>query len=360
MEPGAVVISSPSGSPESKRQKTDELDAPDLALDALLAEQAAATSVMETGAPKWAIALQTTLQNQIQKSHGLMLSFHERLQKIEERDQGRDQEFNRRLQRLEELVGSMGHTPTPGNPSGESALPGSTGNFNQVPPPRDVPRVLPAPAAVPQVQPGDVGLDAGMRTDYNHIIVGGWKDGTKREQILTSAKAVVDLHRLTLDVDDLVVFGKRAAVCHMFLKSLPHQSSVERYLSIKQQLHEKHQIVHQSGNSLMWFTASKPKEVRLKNRKTKVARDMLEDYLSSISANVEVDVEWGKALIWAGDMRVAASSPTTLMPADGHRVISVLTDSNQEDRRFHFNITRLSNLTGAEQSHIERDLYRRQ
>ena len=87
---------------------------------------------------------------------------------------------------------------------------------------------------------------------------------------------------------------------------------------------------------------------------------MIESFLSSVSSNLEVDVEWRKAILWVDRYRVAADKLPSLMAEDSHRVISISTDSTQPEHAFHFNITRLSNLTGSQQDHIEKGLFTRQ
>ena len=103
--PQEVVIASPSGSPELNRQKCEDDDLPaDLELDGLLAQQDDAKVLTDAGAPAWAVALQNSLQHQIQRSQGLMMTFHERLQRLESKEPQCNSDYDRRLQNLERML----------------------------------------------------------------------------------------------------------------------------------------------------------------------------------------------------------------------------------------------------------------
>ena len=353
--PQEVVIASPSGSPELKRQKCEDDDLPaDLELDGLLAPQDDAKVLTDAGAPAWAVALQNSLQHQIQRSQGLMMTFHERLQRLESKEPQCNSDYDRRLQNLERMLAeftgaSAGQVSSdPPHPSGRT--PTARPDYRRVPPPRET---------GPPTSAG-AGTGSGLLTDYSHIVIGGWPDGTRRDDILSEAKAVIQLHRPALQYSDLDVYGKRASVCHLHFQGIDQTTAFEQYVSIRNQLHEKHRTSSAPGASLMWFSASKPLAVRLQNRKTMGAKTMIESFLSSVSSNLEVDVEWRKAILWVDRYRVAADKLPSLMAEDSHRVISISTDSTQPEHTFHFNITRLSNLTGSQQDHIEKGLFTRQ
>ena len=366
-EPAALVVASPSVSPDIKRQRTNNDTQQDLDAEAELAAMLAVRddthefenqALEEAGAPKWAIALQSNIQGQIQKNehqlqryHELMLSFHGRLQSLEKSQNY--SEMDARVKRLEQLVADLSSAPSiaprgPGSPEGRSE------NFNQVPPPQSVRTNLPSP-------PPSVPMSAnGLQTDYCHIIVGGWEDGSGRKEILTSAKAVIDLHDPSLDIVDLDVRGKRSQVCHLLLSPLPQSAAFDRYINLRRQLHEKHRVSSAPDSLLMWFTASKPQPARQKNRRSLRAQQMLQEYLTSISSQLEVDTEWGKGIIWIHKSRAAASDPADLRATVGDKIISISTDSKQPDHPFHFNVSRISKLTEAEESHVEKGLYARQ
>ena len=142
----------------------------------------------------------------------------------------------------------------------------------------------------------------------------------------------------------------------MYLKKEEHRSAYDRYQSIRDQLREKFPVDAQSAVK-MWFAASKPKAVRMRNRCIMQANIRLQQFLAQISSQVELEVEWSKGLIWLGNKRVAADDPLVLGASDGQYVISLSTDPMQANVMIHFNLTHISNMTGEEQRKIEAALH---
>ena len=83
---------------------------------------------------------------------------------------------------------------------------------------------------------------------------------------------------------------------------------VQRYLTLRQHLHEKHGVESSDDTKLLWFSASKPRSVRLQNKRSMMAKSML----APLFPDLELEVEWKKGVIWAGKSRIAAAFPVAL------------------------------------------------
>ena len=202
-----------------KRQResptiTDALpDDPNAALDALIARNNAASL---PGAPEWAVELH---KNILAPFAVYANTVNQRLSALESANQST--EMGERLQRLEEIVLTM-QASGGGNSSGpprSSAYP--AGPYHAAP--RDVQDALPSnaerlnhhsraqgPATLPrmghdmnQFRTSSASLQQSPAsqqvTDYNHVVIGGWPDGTKRDEILKSAKVVLEKFQPSLD-----------------------------------------------------------------------------------------------------------------------------------------------------------------
>ena len=124
------IAASPSGSPVRKKPCVGgppEEDA-DAMLESLI--QSSKAEVASSGeAPAWALAMQSTLQVQIQRSHNLMLSFHDRLQKLESSD--KHLQLSDRVDKLEQLMQSI----VDGDGKKSEGQPSSIPSYTRVPPP---------------------------------------------------------------------------------------------------------------------------------------------------------------------------------------------------------------------------------
>ena len=360
--------SSPVASPLRKKSRQDDEAELIAARDA---QQMGVGLALNGAKPEWVTDLKQHIAEQFSQFGGLISGFNQRLMRLEE------DASPQRLHRMEEKLGTL---EVALQEIKDQGLQRSTQSA-----PRD--RALPHGAATPLFglpdypltdkqqhreffeAAGDAtGVFGGSRnhaathtyqTDYNHIIVGGWEDGTKRDVILKATNTAVQQHHPPLEVDSLQVYGKRGSICHMFLKPPQTQTAYERYQSIRSQIHDKIPI-DTDGHGNMWFTASKPKAVRMRNRRTMLAKSKLEQFLTQISSQLELDVEWSKGLIWLGNKRIAADTAHTLSASNGQHVIAMSTDPTQAEMVFHFNLTNISNMTGEEQSRIEAALHRLQ
>lgn len=362
--------SSPVASPLRKKSRQEEFDDVEL-ITAREAQQTEVGLAMNGSKPEWVTDLKQHIAEQFSQFSGLVSGFNQRLMRLEE------DASPQRLHRMEEKLGNLELALQELKDQGLSRSTQAA--------PRD--RALPQSAAPPFIglpdyplkdeqqhrtffETGRVGPSMfgdsrdhaathTYQTDYNHVIVGGWEDGTKRDVILKATSTAIQQHNPPLEVDSLQVYGKRGSICHMFLKPPQAQTAYERYQSIRNQIHDKIPI-DASGHGKMWFTASKPKAVRMRNRRTMLAKSKLEQFLTQISSQLELDVEWSKGLIWLGNKRIAADTTHTLSASNGQYVIAMSTDPTQAEMVFHFNLTNISNMTGEEQGRIEAALHRLQ
>ena len=341
-------MASPSTSPQRKKHCVQPItDDPDEELDKLLNAGQSSTVATTEDAPAWAIAMQSTLQLQIQRSHNLMISFHDRLQKLEAGEE--NQEMAERISKLENTVKELLEKGGEGKAS-----------FNRVPPPGQHDQKS-SPLFTPVAQHGpNRGALSETHADYCHLIIGGWDDGSKRDEILKSARRVLDLHQPPLEIQDLVVYGKRSTISHLYLPPMEHQMAYERYATIREQLHDRHPTSDRDGATKMWFAASKPKEVRMRNRKIMKARVILEDLVRESGVQCEIDIEWSKGLIWGGSYRIASDTRETLMPNPEDCLISFSTDDTQPHAMFFFSLTKIASLLGKSQVDVEKGLFSRQ
>ena len=169
----ALVVASPSGSPDHKkpRHDNDEEQDAEKALDAMLAANGPLMERDSSDAPAWAVAMQNSLQIQIQRSHSLMMTFHDRLQRLEQQD--KHPEFEQRLQKLEELVAnSRDHGARQPDRVSEPV-------FSRVPPPQaSTSPGSRTPTHIPPEPREREGAQTTL-TDYCHIIVGAGRMGAR-------------------------------------------------------------------------------------------------------------------------------------------------------------------------------------
>ena len=350
-----LALPSPAGSPESKRMRT-QTGNPDAELDELIPANDYSRSLKENGAPEWALTLHEAFQGQLDRCVGLVSGFHDRLQGLERQFQSdratRAEESARieqRLTQLEQLAKGGQAMPAPPRVFSDTS---KRGEFSAVPPPESC-------------QVGNITSQAttslGQSTDYNHVVIGGWPDGSKRDTIIQQTQKILATHTPALEVTDLIVYGKRASSCHLFLNPVEHARALQRYEAIRQQLHDRHPAEGHPNGQRVWFTASKPRDVRMLHRRTMGARTLVETFLRKIGSSLEIEPEWSKALIWVDSKRIAAAECSTLMlPSNGHKTIAVSTDSSQPQALYHFNVTALSNLTGAAEQDIEQAIFNQQ
>ncbi|CAE7831901.1 unnamed protein product [Symbiodinium sp. CCMP2592] len=361
--------SSPVVSPVRKKSK-QEADEAEL-IAAREAQQPDLGLALNGGKPEWVTDLKQHIAEQFGQFSGLISGFNQRLMRLEE--DASPQRLHRMEEKLVTLETALQEIKDQGLPrptqaaSRDRALPHHTAApITGLPdyPRKDDQQHHPFFEAG-RVGPGMLGdsrdhaATHSYQTDYNHVIVGGWEDGTKRDVILKATSTAIEQHHPPLEVDSLQVYGKRGSICHMYLKPSQAQTAYERYQSIRSQIHDKIPI-DANGHGKMWFTASKPKAVRMRNRRTMLAKSKLEQFLTQISSQLELDVEWSKGLIWLGNKRIAADTTHTLSASNGQYVIAMSTDPTQAEMVFHFNLTNISNMTGEEQCRIEAALHRLQ
>ena len=173
--------------------------------------------------------------------------------------------------------------------------------------------------------------------------------------VLQGIRQILGFCQPPLDVVDVEAYSSRAKVGHVFLRPLEHQASYERFQAIREKLHDQHQP--QGATQNVWILASKPRAMRLRNRRTMLAKGLVQQYLRSSSADVEVAAEWGRSLIWAGTRRVAAAASASLNPLPQHKIIQLSTDPDQAAELYCFNVSALSNIIGDTEAKIETFLY---
>ena len=351
LEHGALPPSSPVASPDSKRARTQGDKEEDLDLE-LVPEPPDFTksddraALVQSGAPEWALAFMNSLDNKMDRCYGLMMGFHERLNRMEQNPIPK--EVEERFRKLEGMIQQAQQQA-----GASSAQPAIT-SYKSVPPP--------AQAPVNYSQQGPIGYGIGstvpssMLTNYNHLIAGGWDDGTKRDIILQNAKMIFDKLQPSVQPTEWVVFGRRNSTCHIHLPELPHNEGLQRFQLIKQQIHDKYQAAP-STSRYMWITASKPKEVRLRNRGTMRAQEKLQNLLQSLGSTLELEVQWGRALIWLDCRRAASAEPSQLLADASSRIVALSTDDSQPGMLYHFNLSAISALTGEPEERVERALF---
>ena len=333
-----LVPRSPDGSPplapvrkKAKGEDDDEFD-PDELMDSMLQAQSEADM---QGAPPWAVALQRTLQLEIRRSSDQVGVLSARLGHLEaERERDR-KEYSDRLDSVEAAL----HRLQQSAPS-------------DAPKPHTFAR-MPPPVEVPTNQPKGFAQNKGD-TDYNHIVVGEWEDGTPRAEIETRLASLFAAHQPTLQVKDIVVYGARGSIGHVFLDKLYGEAAFARYLTIRENMHEKHRAAGPESK-LLWFSASKPLAIRRQNKRTMLARDMMEGLLPE-----KLEVEWKRGVIWWERHRVAASLTCNLRTHSDHKITSLAPDPYQATEMYHFNISTIAVLSGKTREQVEGHLFKAQ
>ena len=191
-------------------------------------------------------------------------------------------------------------------------------------------------------------------TDYNHILCGGWQSDVLRSVVegdtLTFTRGWQPRH--TQAIDRVVVFGRRPRTSHVHLHVLPHEEAKKRFFELRDLYNETATC---SSGSMIWMTASKTMERRLKNRATKKAQTCITELCSASSdMRDSMDCDWARQIIWVRDARVAAGSLKALNRDPGDTtVLRTFRGEDDESLTFHFNLTALSKLLGAPEKDIE-------
>ena len=182
-ENGDLPPCSPVASPESKRARTQrDNDEENLDLE-LLPELPDSTksdraALVQSGDSEWALAFMSSLANKMDRCYGLMMGFHERLNRMEQTPIPK--EVEERFRKLEGMIQQVQQQ------AGASSVPPAITSYKSVPPPTQAP--------VNHSQHGPTGYGIGstvpssMLTNYNHLIAGGWGDGTKRTSFSTMSR----------------------------------------------------------------------------------------------------------------------------------------------------------------------------
>ena len=356
---GDSLPSSPVASPDSKRLRTQrDHEEQDLELvpEAPEHEKAAErAALVQSGAPEWALAFMSSLDNKMDRCYGLMMGFHERLNRLEKGPI--PNEVEERFRKIEGMIQQVQQQAGASN-----AQPAIT-SYRSVPPPPQAsvnhseqgPTGFSPDSRPFNYQSGSIGQPS-MITNYNHLIAGGWDDGTKRDIILHNAKMIFGKLQPPVQPTEWVVFGSRNSTCHIHLPVLPQNEGLQRFQLIKQQIHDKFPAAP-SPSRCMWITASKPKEIRLRNRRTMRAQDKLQHLLRSLGSTLELEVQWGRALIWLDCRRAASAEPSQLLADASSRIVALSTDETQPGMLYHFNLSAISALTGEPEDRVERALF---
>ena len=191
-------------------------------------------------------------------------------------------------------------------------------------------------------------------TNFNHVIIGGWQFDTPRRFILSDMDSFLKRFRDPLQhcVERTVVYGQRAQVGHLFLKPLTPELAAERFYSLQDRCSNCAQTA--SGDNI-WLAPSRTAERRSKNRATRRACD----FLSSLWAEghkPELEIGWGRQVVWISGKRVASGSASALFPTTGDKVVSRVFENDGDIATFHFNVHVLQTLTGKTHAEIEASL----
>ena len=193
--------------------------------------------------------------------------------------------------------------------------------------------------------------------DFNHLILGGWKEDTRKAVIeretgvFTGTWSAED----SAIISRVEVYGKRHQICHLYLSHLPFQQAKSRFFDLRQKYNEKHPC---SSGQMIWMSASKTLARRFRDKAT---RTSLQRLTSLCDGNPDLinnlDTDWSKQIIWLRDVRVAAGVQKDLRADPEHRVIHRRDGLDGEDHiTFHYNISLLSKEVGKTAADVEASL----
>ena len=332
--PGVVVKRERSPSP-----------APDVLLDRMLNQRAEASLANPASVPLWVERIERNIGGQLGQLTEAIAGFHttvggmdRRLLALEERPPPTDPRVDRLVEQMEGIQRQL----QSGHPAASRAY--------QHEPPGDA-------ADPPPGLRNYMGVPQGQDKNFSHLVLGGWPLDTPRGVLDADAWSFIRTWQVAdaEQVDKVVVYGRRAQVAHVLLKTMPYEEAKERYYRLREAYNEKYQC--QPGD-LLWLSPSKPLAARLRNKATKAARDKLELLCGGNQvAKDSVDTDWGKQIVWLRDTRVAAGNAASLLAATGSRVVVRRWRAEQgEDMLFHFNVSAIASILESPEGEVETNL----
>ena len=324
---------------QDKRPKLESSSRnPDDLLDDMLARR----RMEET--PPWVLSLQNSIETQFGAINANMASMSSRLNQIETLQRQPDP----RIAQLENQVADLSRVvanlqANQRNDVGSFASHSADARVDRLDPspPRGVdPRPAPRPAPPRQT----------MDTDFNHIIVGGWRKDSKRGLI---EEDVWKLFKpFQQEIDQVLIYGKRSKNANVHLVQKDFMTARDRFYNIQQNLSRK--VLATGSENLIWLSPSRTPERRLRNRST---RDALSRLVSMLGEQ-DLDTDWTNQIIWHGDTRVGSGVQSRLHGGQHDRVSTLVTTADSgEATQFYINLTLLSHIKGKPEDEVERELH---
>ena len=290
------------------------------------------------GAPAWAVALQRNLGSQLDKVLHQSEELTTRVGHLEHRamdDSARIQKLEEDMRLLKKAVeskegnGACGSSPR----SDPSTMFASPGPGVCIPPPshlRD-------------------------ESDFNHLILGGWDQDTRRALIEEEVQLFIQNFKLADVTARSYVVGKRAWTAHLLLKPLPDRDARSRFFDLLPVVNKKMQL--KNGKAL-WISPSKPFAVR---EKGKLLRAGFERLLRAAGLGREdetVEMDWNMAVVWIQGGRVMALDAGSLLAEREQKVIAVrfAGQSLRLHGDCHFNLSVIAGKLGLDMGELEAKL----
>ena len=343
--------------------KEEEMDDPDANLERLLAKRKINE---EDGAPPWATTLVSSQQHmcgQLSELSKNLGSLQSRLQIIEDADiPRRMQDMEQQIMELKGIITSMSgsgfQVPTHSHNQPFSSAQGSGGVPNladAIPHHREHGFNVNKPVneALGPDQGSAGNAYAAADTDFNHLVLGGWPEDTRRK-IVESDTWEICRRFESVKVERVTVYGSRAHISHVYLPALDVQEARIRFYDLQ----EKHSKKVQSrvGGEPLWISPSRTAARRAKNRATRDALMKLQKLLGTTDPEI-IETDWTRQIIWYKDMRVAAGTNVAVRAKEDARVVSVSSGSGDDTCHYYYNITALAQTSGTDTGAVETALH---
>ena len=347
--PLAACVESPLS---SLSQREQELEGPDAALDRMVAAQRALND-----APAWALALNSSISEQVARVTTTVGRMQEQIADVERRNIERMEAFEKKQEeqalkrddaiqtQLDTMKTELKAMQNRGTSSGiPHSVPQAPPGLGQQMPRPPYARVSPAPAH-----------DTADEVNFNRIVIGGWRRDTPK-RVIQEEGWTLARHMSEVQIDRLVVYGKRANTCQLFLSpQLPMWEAKSRFYSLQEKYSN---AAIPNGPEPKWLSPARPLASRLKNKATRHAWSRLQEVCNlkaEAPVNITVeDVDWGRQVIWLMDRRALAPSLPALYLQEGEKCGSVEYRSDfGEVTKFLVNMSVLESAVSMPASQIE-------
>ena len=343
----SLVPAEEGGGTDSPSKRNAEED-PEAELNRLLAKRRTDT---DDAPPAWAaslIGLQQGMNAQLASLGRDVHSFHGRLEKLESSiAPQRIEAMQEQINQLQSTISRLTNQPQArASPSSRSGAADSRGqDYTRVPPPQ------------PAADTGTSGLssqqDVGSHTDdtdFNHIIVGGWPEDSKRKLVETETWAIVKRFEASVLVESVLVYGSRAHISHIYLAPLPLLQAKQRFY----RLQEKHSKVVESkaNGNLLWLSPKRTAARRAQNRGIRQVLGRLQSVLCIDDPEL-LESEEGRELIWYNDRRIAAPSLESLRAKQADKIVCIAISDGDERRHYYVNASVVATVAGKDLGQIE-------